>query len=77
MQKLLISLLPWKKWDDIINNFKITVNDNGNYEFTVSGSSLKRFLADVFGQASYSDLKYDKNLVTIRRKRLLTRLWII
>ena len=49
-----------KNGDDIINNFKITVNDNGNYEFTVSGSSLKRFLADVFGQASYSDLKYDK-----------------
>lgn len=38
------------------------MNDNGNYEFTVSGSSLKRFLADVFGQASYSDLKYDKKL---------------
>ena len=51
-----------KNGDDIINNFKITVNDNGNYEFTVSGSSLKRFLADVFGQASYSDLKYDKKL---------------
>ena len=51
-----------KNGDDIINNFKVTLNDNGNYEFSVSGTSLKRFLADVFGQASYSDLKYDKKL---------------
>ena len=51
-----------KNGDDIINNFKVVLNDNGNYEFSVSGTSLKRFLADVFGQASYSDLKYDKKL---------------
>ena len=51
-----------KNGDDIINNFKVTLNDNGNYEFSVSGTSLKRFLADVFGQASYSELKYDKKL---------------
>ena len=33
-----------------------------SYEFNVSGTSLKRFLADVYGEVSYSDLKYDKKL---------------
>lgn len=51
-----------KNGDEITNNFKITLNDSGEYEFNVSGTSLKRFLADVFGQLSYSDLKYDKKL---------------
>lgn len=54
------------------------MNDNGNYEFTVSGSSLKRFLADVFGQASYSDLKYDKKLGYNQAEATADpRLWII
>lgn len=47
-------------------------------EFTVSGSSLKRFLADVFGQASYSDLKYDKKLGYNQAEATADpRLWII
>lgn len=50
-----------KNNDEIVNNFKI-VYENEQYEFTVSGTSLKRFLADVFGQSSYSKLKYDKEL---------------
>ncbi len=51
-----------KNKDELNNNFRISVNDNGNYEFNVSGTSLKRFLADVYGQSSYSDLEYDKKL---------------
>ena len=51
-----------KNGDPIVNNFKISMDEKGSYAFNVSGSSLKRFLADVFGQISYSDLKYDKKL---------------
>ena len=51
-----------KNGDELNNNFRISVNDSGNYEFNVSGTSLKRFLADVYGQSSYSDLEYDKKL---------------
>ena len=51
-----------KNGDSIVNNFKITLDENDNYSFTVSGTALKRFLADAFGQSSYSDLKYDKTL---------------
>ncbi len=45
--------------ETIKNNFAISMDAAGNYSFNVSGSALKRFLADVFGAASYDDLKYN------------------
>ena len=33
--------------DTIDNDFSIQLNDNGTYEFTVSGSKLQRFRADI------------------------------
>lgn len=51
-----------KNGDSIINDFKVDINDNGNYEFNVTGTSLKRFIADVYGKSSYDDLAYDKKL---------------
>lgn len=47
--------------DSIVNDFKINLED-GSYVFNVSGTSLKRFIADVYGATSYSDLAYDKKL---------------
>lgn len=44
----------------IKNDFPIILDENNEYSFRVSGSALKRFLADVFGAASYNDLKYNK-----------------
>lgn len=51
-----------KNGDSIINDFKIDLNENGTYSFNVSGTSWKRFLADVFGETSYDNLKYDDKL---------------
>lgn len=51
-----------KNGDSITNEFKIDLMPNGNYVFNVSDTSLKRFIADVYGQISYNDLKYDKKL---------------
>lgn len=51
-----------KNGDTINNSFRISQNADGSYEYNVSGTSLKRFLADVFGKASYSDLQFDKKL---------------
>lgn len=45
--------------DSIVNDFKISLEDNGEYKYNVSGSSWKRFLADVYGEISYDDLGYD------------------
>lgn len=43
------------------NDFKIDRKKNGTYSFNVSGSSLNRFRADVFGKSSADDLEYDKD----------------
>ncbi len=42
------------------NDFKIDRKKDGTYSFNVSGSSLNRFRADVFGKSSADDLEYDK-----------------
>ena len=48
--------------DSIINDFKVDLTANGSYEFNVTGTSWKRFLADVYGEISYDNLEYDKRL---------------
>lgn len=48
--------------DSIVNDFKIDIDDAGNYSFNVSGTSWKRFLADVYGETSYDNLGYDNKL---------------
>ncbi len=51
-----------EKGDTITNNFNIQKNENGQYDFTVKGKALKRFLADVYGYTKIEDLKYNKKL---------------
>ena len=44
--------------DSIINNFKVVLNDNNEYEYaTTSETQRLRFLADVFGEAKIEKLK--------------------
>ena len=43
------------------NDFKIDRKKCGTCSFNVSGSSLNRFRADVFGKSSADDLEYDKD----------------
>uniref|UniRef100_UPI004056EBE2 penicillin-binding transpeptidase domain-containing protein n=1 Tax=Agathobacter sp. TaxID=2021311 RepID=UPI004056EBE2 len=50
-----------KNGEQLYNDFKIDLNEDGSYSFNVSGSQLKRFLADVFGKSSYDDLEYNKD----------------
>ncbi len=42
--------------DTVSNDFNIILNDNGQYEFAVSGTKLTRFLADLYGHKSMDDL---------------------
>lgn len=51
-----------KNGDTITNEFKIDLEENGSYSFNVADTSLKRFIADVYGESSYKDLKYDEKL---------------
>ncbi len=54
----LIDLLQ-KNGDSVVSDLSITVEE-GNYAFTVSGTMLLRFLADVYGHASIDDLTYEE-----------------
>lgn len=45
--------------DELYNEFKIDLNEDGTYSFNVSGSKLNRFRADVFGETSYANLSYN------------------
>lgn len=44
--------------DRVVNEFDIIVDDSNNFAFTVEGSQLLRFLADVYGKAYVEDLSY-------------------
>ncbi len=47
--------------DTLVNDFSIRINEAGEYEFTVSGTSLMRFRADVYGCTKIEDLKKNRN----------------
>ena len=48
----------FKKNGETLNNeLKIIINKDGNFEYSVDGMSLKRFKADIFGQAYIEDMK--------------------
>lgn len=49
-----------KNGDKPIGDFQIFLNDNNEYEFNVSDTKLKRFLADVYGASDISSLKYEQ-----------------
>lgn len=48
--------------DVVDNDFSILLNENNEYTFTVSGSKLQRFRADIYGKTATDELGYDKTL---------------
>lgn len=59
-----ISKVLHKNEESLYNTFKVDyLPEDGTYEFNVSGTKLKRFLADVFGKTSYEDLGYNKKFM--------------
>lgn len=53
-----------KNGDDICTDFKITVDENNEYAYTVEGTQLYRFLADIYGYPRISDLKPEEKTST-------------
>ena len=43
--------------NEVINDFPIIVNSNGQFQFTYEGTRQLRFLADIYGHNSIEDLK--------------------
>ena len=58
LNALLYSLIGFieKNGDDISMDFKISVDQDGEFVFNTQGASLKRFLADVYDHLSADDL---------------------
>ncbi len=55
-----ISQILTENGDSLSNDFKVIVNEHGEYEYTVTGTQLNRFKADVFGEAKFENLDEDK-----------------
>ena len=52
-----------KNGDSIISDFNIMIDEDGEFAYSVSGRSLQRFLADVYGERYIDDLS-DEQLAT-------------
>lgn len=50
--------------DEIISDFKIYLDENGNYRYAVEGNTLLRFLADVYGRKTIQELTYPERTAT-------------
>lgn len=53
-----------KHGDHMITDFKIIVNDDGQFEFNVTGNSRLRFLADAYGYTYIDQLNADERAST-------------
>ncbi len=53
-----------KNGDSVITDFKIIIDENGDFAFSVEGNSLLRFLADVYGYKTIDELKDEERTVT-------------
>lgn len=50
--------------DKIINDFDIVIDEDGQFAYTVEGTQLKRFLADIYGRVKISQLEYEEETAT-------------
>lgn len=53
-----------KNGDSVITDFKIYINEDGEFAYTVEGTSLLRFLADVYGRQTIGELEDDERTAT-------------
>lgn len=50
--------------DRLCNEFKIMVNADGEYEYTVDGAALQRFKADIFGKRSPGEMSEEQSAMS-------------
>ena len=53
-----------KNGDNVITDFKIIINEDGDFAFTVDGTSRLRFLADVYGRITIDKLTDEERTAT-------------
>lgn len=62
----LISLIE-KNGDSCITDFKIYINEDGDFDYTVEGTARLRFIADVYGKKTINDLEEDQKLASAQK----------
>lgn len=55
-----------KNGDNVITDFKIIIDENGEFDYSVEGTSRLRFLADVFGYTTIDKLDEEERAYTAR-----------
>ena len=50
--------------DAVVNDLSIQLDENGEFEFTVEGTTLLRFLADIYGHSKIDELAYKERTAT-------------
>ncbi len=53
-----------KNGDSVISGYEVILNENGEYEFSVSGTKLLRYLADIYGHKSIDTLELQERNAT-------------
>ncbi len=53
-----------KNGDNVITDFKIYINEDGDFDYTVEGTSLLRFLADIYGCRDVGELDDSQRTAT-------------
>lgn len=53
-----------KNGDSVISGYEVILNENGEYEFSVNGTKLLRYLADIYGHKSIDNLELQEKNAT-------------
>lgn len=53
-----------KNGDSVVSDFNIILNNNNEYEYKLTGTKQKRFLADIYGRATIDKLLYSEETAT-------------
>lgn len=56
-----------KNGDHVISDFKVILDEDGYFTYSVEGTKLLRFLADVYGKKSIDDLEEEEKTVTAEK----------
>ena len=66
LNEMIFSLIQMieKNGDRCITDFKIFLNEDREFEYSVEGTALLRFLADIYGRATVGELKDDERTAT-------------
>ena len=64
IEKIHIFKMIEKNGDSVISGYEVILNENGEFEFSVEGTKLLRYLADIYGHKSIDTLELQERNAT-------------